>query len=263
MTPWKWYATASAIALTAALAGPVSADVKIDDIIKDAASVGDVVSNGLGPQGQRYSPLKQVNKDTAARLVPAWAFSFGGEKQRGQESQPLVKDGVMYITGSYSRMWAVDVKTGRELWQYDHRLPEGILPCCDVINRGAALFGDKVFFMTLDAKVVALDKKTGKLVWEDNSVGERVLHGASPEARLDLVHRAVPHTADDVARTKRHLDECSSSKSLMGAVGVRTLERQRQQHGNEMERLVGSPGLTPPAPRSGFATPTAAPGRSA
>ena len=165
MTPWKWYATASAIALTAALAGPVSADVKIDDIVKDAASVGDVVSNGLGPQGQRYSPLKQVNKDTAARVVPAWAFSFGGEKQRGQESQPLVKDGVMYVTGSYSRAWAVDAKTGREIWQYDHRLPEGILPCCDVINRGGALIDNKFVFGTLDAKLVALDAKTGKVVW--------------------------------------------------------------------------------------------------
>ena len=140
MKPWKWYATASAVALSAALAAPVSADVKMDDILKDASTVGDVVTNGLGTQGQRYSTLKQVNKDTVGRLVPAWTFSFGGEKQRGQESQPLVKDGVMYVTGSYSRMWAIDTKTGRELWQYDHRLPEGILPCCDVINRGAAIY---------------------------------------------------------------------------------------------------------------------------
>ncbi len=165
MKPWKWYATASAVALSAALAAPVSADVKMDDILKDASTVGDVVTNGLGTQGQRYSTLKQVNKDTVGRLVPAWAFSFGGEKQRGQESQPLVKDGVMYVTGSYSRMWAIDTKTGRELWQYDHRLPEGILPCCDVINRGAAIFGDNVYFGTLDAKLVALNAKTGKVVW--------------------------------------------------------------------------------------------------
>ncbi|MEQ1671111.1 MAG: PQQ-dependent dehydrogenase, methanol/ethanol family, partial [Hyphomicrobium sp.] len=66
---------------------------------------------------------------------------------------------------SYSRMWAIDVKTGRELWQYDHRLPEGILPCCDVVNRGAALVGKTVVFGTLDAKLVSLDQKTGKVVW--------------------------------------------------------------------------------------------------
>lgn len=72
----------------------------------------------------------------------------------------------MYGTGSYSRMWAIDVKTGKELWQYDARLPKGILPCCDVVNRGAAIYGDLVYFGALDAKLVALDRKTGKVVWK-------------------------------------------------------------------------------------------------
>jgi alcohol dehydrogenase (cytochrome c) len=161
----KLLACASAIALSAGLSGPLRADVTGDDINNDATTVNDVVTNGLGTQGQRYSPLKSVSKENVGSLVPAWAMSLGGEKQRGQETQPLVKDGVMYITGSYSRMWAVDTKTGKELWQYDAKLPEGILPCCDVINRGAALYGDKVFFGTLDAKIVALDAKTGKVVW--------------------------------------------------------------------------------------------------
>jgi alcohol dehydrogenase (cytochrome c) len=71
----------------------------------------------------------------------------------------------MYVTGSYSHMWAIDIASGEELWQYDARLPEGILPCCDVVNRGAAMLGDKVFFRTLDAKIVALDAKTGKVLW--------------------------------------------------------------------------------------------------
>jgi alcohol dehydrogenase (cytochrome c) len=70
----------------------------------------------MGQQGQRYSLLDKVNRDTVKKLVPAWSFSFGGEKQRGQESQPLVFDGIMYVTGSYSRIWAIDVKTGTELW---------------------------------------------------------------------------------------------------------------------------------------------------
>ena len=100
-----------------------------------------------------------------AALTPAWAFSLGGEKQRGQEAQPIIYDGVMYVTGSYSRMFAIDAKTGDEIWQYDARLPEGILPCCDVVNRGAAIYGDKVYFGTLDARIVALDAKTGKVVW--------------------------------------------------------------------------------------------------
>ena len=159
-------ATASAAILTASALGAVQAEgVTIDQIVNDQASADDVVTYGMGPRAQRFSPLATLNKTNVKNLTPAWAFSFGGEKQRGQESQPLVKDGVMYVTGSYSRLYAIDVKTGDELWQYDARLPEGILPCCDVINRGAALYGDKVYFVTLDAKIVALDAKTGKVVW--------------------------------------------------------------------------------------------------
>jgi alcohol dehydrogenase (cytochrome c) len=140
-------------------------DVSVDDLLNDAKSTGDVLQNGMGYNAQRYSPLKQIDTESVARLVPAWAFSFGGEKMRGQETQPVVEDGVMYVTGSYSRMFAIDTKSGAKIWEFAARLPEGLLTCCDVINRGAALFGDKVYFMTLDAKVVALDKKTGKVVW--------------------------------------------------------------------------------------------------
>ncbi|WP_341211486.1 PQQ-dependent methanol/ethanol family dehydrogenase [uncultured Limimaricola sp.] len=141
------------------------AQVTDEDIANDAMTTEDVVTNGMGRGLQRYSPLDTLNRNNIEYLVPAWAFALGGEKQRGQETQPLVHDGVMYITGSYSRLYAIDVKTGEELWQYDARLPEGILPCCDVVNRGAALYGDKVYFGTLDARLVALDAKTGDVVW--------------------------------------------------------------------------------------------------
>ncbi|MCE1186249.1 MAG: PQQ-dependent methanol/ethanol family dehydrogenase [Rhodocyclales bacterium] len=137
------------------------------DIVNDAKTGGDVVGFGLGQQGQRYSPLDKVNVKTVKDLVPVWSFSFGGEKQRGQESQPLVFDGKMYVTASYSRIFALDAKTGKKLWKYEHRLPEGIMPCCDVINRGAALYDNLVIFATLDAQLVALNKDTGKVVWKD------------------------------------------------------------------------------------------------
>ncbi|MDQ0444934.1 alcohol dehydrogenase (cytochrome c) [Methylobacterium persicinum] len=147
---------------TAAASG---AGVTEQDIINDAKTPGDVVTYGLGPKAQRYSPLKAIDKESVKSLVPAWSFSFGGEKQRGQESQALVKDGVIYVTGSYSRMYAIDSHTGEKKWEYDARLPEGILPCCDVVNRGAALYKDNIYFGTLDAKLVALNTKTGKVVW--------------------------------------------------------------------------------------------------
>lgn len=155
--------TASILAATGAFAQGVTEEM----LANDQTMTHQVVTNGMGRHLQRYSPLDIVNKDNVKNLVPAWAFSLGGEKQRGQETQPLIYDGIMYITGSYSRLYALDVNTGRELWQYDARLPEGILPCCDVINRGAALAGDKVIFGTLDARIVALDAKTGDVVWRD------------------------------------------------------------------------------------------------
>ena len=155
------------MAVTAAImaSGVAQADVTEADLANDQASTGEVLTNGMGRHLQRYSPLDTLNKDNVQSLMPAWAFSFGGEKQRGQEAQPIVHDGVMYVTGSYSRIYAIDLETGREIWQYDARLPEGILPCCDVVNRGAAIYGDKVYFGTLDARIVALDKDTGDVVW--------------------------------------------------------------------------------------------------
>lgn len=148
-------------------AGVAHAEVTEDDLANDQTITTQVVTNGMGRHLQRYSPLDMLNKDNVKNLLPAWAFSLGGEKQRGQETQPLIYDGMMYITGSYSRLYAIDLETGKEVWQYDARLPEGILPCCDVVNRGAAIYGDKVIFGTLDARIVALNKDTGDVVWRD------------------------------------------------------------------------------------------------
>ncbi|MCO5787672.1 PQQ-dependent dehydrogenase, methanol/ethanol family [Pseudomonas sp. G11-1] len=138
-----------------------------DDIANDHVSTHNVLMYGMGNNAQRYSPLSLVNDENVFKLTPAWSFSFGDEKQRGQESQALVHDGVIYVTGSYSRMFALDAKTGKRLWSYSHRLPDDIRPCCDVVNRGAAIYGDNVFFGTLDAGIVALNKDTGKVVWRE------------------------------------------------------------------------------------------------
>lgn len=155
----------AAVSAALMLAAPAYAGITEEDLAGDAASTGDVLTNGMGRDLQRHSPLATINKENVGKMVPVWAFSLGGEKQRGQETQPLIHDGIMYITGSYSRLYAIDIKTGKELWQFDARLPEGILPCCDVINRGAALYGDNIYFGTLDARIVALNAKTGDVVW--------------------------------------------------------------------------------------------------
>jgi alcohol dehydrogenase (cytochrome c) len=158
------------VAMACASLGPQSAGaagVTHQMIDADARTGDDVLTWGLGTQGQRYSPLRQVNTRNVGKLVSAWAFSFGGEKQRGQESQPVIHNGRMFVTASYSRLFALDAATGRKLWKYEHRLPDGIMPCCDVINRGAALYDNLVIFGTLDAQLVALDQGTGEVVWKE------------------------------------------------------------------------------------------------
>lgn len=161
-------AVAMAFALPAVFSVSTSQAVVTDQMIEAGSSnTKEVLTWGLSTNGQRFSPLKQINTSTVKSLVPAWTFSFGGEKQRGQESQPVIHNGKMFVTASYSRIYALDVKTGEKLWKYEHRLPEGIMPCCDVINRGAALYDNLVIFGTLDAQLIALDQNTGKVVWKE------------------------------------------------------------------------------------------------
>jgi len=155
--------------------GATGKGVTWEDILNDQQTNNDVLMYGMGIKAQRYSSLDRINADNVGRLKPKWSFSFGDEKQRGQEGQALVRDGIVYITASYSRIFALDAKTGKKIWSYAARLPDDIRPCCDVVSRGAALYGDKIYFGTLDASMVALDAKTGKVVWnkkfDDHSAG--------------------------------------------------------------------------------------------
>lgn len=160
-------AAVATLALTAACSATALArDVTWDDIVKDDQTPENVLMYGMGVKAQRFSPLTQISDKTVKKLVPAWSFSFGDERQRGQETQALIHDGVIYVTASYSRMFALDARTGKRLWDYQARLPEDIRPCCDVVNRGPAIYGNKVYFGLLDASIVALNKDTGKVEWK-------------------------------------------------------------------------------------------------
>src|SRR2546430_17286794 len=90
------------------------------------------------------------------------------------ETAPIVVDGVMYLTTSYNHVYAADAATGKELWHYKHRMGPVTTFCCGPNNRGVAISGGKLFMGTLDAKLIALDALTGKLVWEKQIAGERV-----------------------------------------------------------------------------------------
>jgi alcohol dehydrogenase (cytochrome c) len=117
--------------------------------------------------GRRFSALDQINASNASKLVPKWAYqTMAGGKF---ETTPLVVDGILYGTGQDDRVFALDAKSGRPIWTYQQALPPDIRPCCGRVNRGVAILGDKVFVATLDAHVIALDSKTGNVVWDVNA----------------------------------------------------------------------------------------------
>ncbi len=119
---------------------------------------------------QRYSPLNKITDANVKDLGLAWTFNT--ETTRGLESSPIVVDGVMFATGSWSVVFALDAKTGEQLWVYDPEVPRewGRKPCCDVVNRGVAVWMGRVYVGTLDGRLVALDAKTGKPVWDINTI---------------------------------------------------------------------------------------------
>ncbi|MFB3134240.1 MAG: pyrroloquinoline quinone-dependent dehydrogenase [Rhodospirillales bacterium] len=112
----------------------------------------------------RYYPASQINTGNVKNLRPAWIFQT--EVVESQETTPIVVNGVMYITTSFSHVYALDAATGEQIWHYKHKMGPITTYCCGPNNRGVAVSGDKVFLGTLDAKLVALDAKSGKVVWE-------------------------------------------------------------------------------------------------
>ena len=116
--------------------------------------------------GQRYSPLDQINKENVRRLSPAWVFQCGsvglhsGKSTYSFEASPLVVDGIMYLSGWDGWVWALDAGTGSLLWQYRHAIPYDVSLCCGNVNRGVAVAEGKVFVVTLNAHIIALDART-------------------------------------------------------------------------------------------------------
>lgn len=119
---------------------------------------------------QRFSPLGQINISNVGELGFAW--SFDTQSSRGLEATPIVRDGVLYTSASWSVVHALDARTGKPLWSYDPKVPRawGRKGCCDVVNRGVALWDDRVLFGTFDGRLVALDAATGELLWEIDTV---------------------------------------------------------------------------------------------
>jgi len=152
------------------LLGAGAAAQTLDDLKRDGngGSTDNILTYGMGYHQQRYSPLKEINKQTVKRLVPVWNLSL--DNNWGEQAQPIVYNGVMYVTNARATV-AIDVATGKQIWKQALDWPPETprVVCCGVSNKGAAIYNGKVFRTTLDAHVIAYDAKDGKELWKSKA----------------------------------------------------------------------------------------------
>ncbi len=155
---------AGTVALIAQQAPPppaVSAQEILDGLPRDGSRW---LTFGGNYANHRHSPLTQITPENVGRLVPKWTFQTA--TLGNFETTTLVRDNVLYVTGPLNVAWALDARTGREIWRYRRELPPNLTACCGLVNRGFAVFGEKLFMVTLDAHLLALDMKTGAIAWD-------------------------------------------------------------------------------------------------
>jgi quinohemoprotein ethanol dehydrogenase len=145
---------------------------RVDDrVLRNPESrPGDWITHGRTYAEERHSPLKKIDSTNVNRLGLAW--SFDTQTNRGLEATPIVVGGVMYTTGSWSVVYALNARTGKQLWKYDPQVARsyGARACCDVVNRGVAVYRGRVYVGALDGRLIALDASSGKVVWQVSTV---------------------------------------------------------------------------------------------
>jgi alcohol dehydrogenase (cytochrome c) len=151
--------------LTAQQAAPPPALVTNQEILAGLPADGSKwLTFGGNYSNHRYSPLTQINPENVMKLQPQWTFQTG--TLGNFETTSLIRDNVLYVTGPQNVAWAIDARTGRQIWRYRRELPPNLTACCGLVNRGFAMLGDKLFMVTLDAHLLALDAKTGNITWD-------------------------------------------------------------------------------------------------
>jgi PQQ-dependent dehydrogenase (methanol/ethanol family) len=145
---------------------------------------GNWMSHGRTYDEQRFSPLEEINDGNVQDLGLAWYFDV--PTHRGMEATPIVVDGRMYVTGSWSIVYALDASTGEELWRYDPQVPKHWIRyvCCDAVNRGVAVWGDRVFVGTLDGYLVAIDAATGEERWRVDTIDRKPPYSITGAPRI-------------------------------------------------------------------------------
>jgi len=164
--------TSLALVLAVMLPLSAAADTGVDAAKIASGGVGEWPSNGRTYAEDHFSPLDSITPQNVAQLGVAWYQDL--DTDRGQAATPVVSNGVLYTSTAWSKVVAFDAKTGKLLWSYDPQVPKSTLPkaCCDAVNRGVALWGDKVFVGALDGRLIALNAKTGKEVWSTVTVDQ-------------------------------------------------------------------------------------------
>src|SRR3954463_7078678 len=153
-------------------APPVTGGVTYERILDARSEPQNWLTYDGAYDGQRYSPLDQINTENVKRLAPAWVFQCGsvglhaGKSTYSFEASPLVVDGIMFVSGWDGWVWALDARTGSLLWQYRTASPFDVSLCCGNVNRGVAVAEGKVLVTTLAAHVIAIDAASGKKVWD-------------------------------------------------------------------------------------------------
>ena len=171
----------------AVFAYPARAQVTFDRLLNSGKEPQNWMTYSGDYRGRRFSALDQVNTTNVRTLTAKWVYQTAATGKL--ETSPLVVDGILYATAQDNRAFALDARTGRPIWMYQHPLPGDIRPCCGRVNRGLAILGDKVFLGTLDAHVIALDAKTGNVLWDVIAADYRTGHSftVAPLAVKDLV----------------------------------------------------------------------------
>ena len=141
----------------------------------NARATNSVLTYGMGYNNQRYSELKGINKGNVGKMAPVWNYSLNNPQ--GQESQPIVHDGIMFVTTHTSTV-AINALTGRQVWKQEIEYAADVAKyvCCGLLNRGAAIYNGKIYRGTLDAHVIAYDAKTGKQVWKSQAIDYKEGH---------------------------------------------------------------------------------------
>lgn len=163
-------------------------------------------TGGRDGDGTYYSPLKTINSSNVKNLGFAWTYDLG-QPERGQEATPIVVDGVMYTSGTWGYVYAIDAATGRQLWRYNPqaRYFAARNPCCDLVNRGVAVWKGKVYVASVDGRLHALDAATGKPLWVVDTI----------------VDHKMPYSSTGAPQIAGKLVLIGNSGSDMGIGGVR------------------------------------------